>query len=533
MFASCWLVPLDCIWSGFRLVESFHFRYSFVVIFLVLYLAAKGIAAYEQEPENKKLAILFVFCIGIFSWFHHKEPYDSKVLFVTLGVLMLYAVIFLIGKERILKYFLPVILAGELILNAVLIFAVNYGTNGTITTYQEYVEQEEKLIEEVKKAENDKFYRMEALQRRNDFGSGCSAYLNQSMVYGYRGLAHYSSAYDANFAKMLFNFGYSGDEVLSGMQESILSSDSLLGIRYLVSKKAVPGYEKLEELPVYNGKSVYYNPYALGFGMEAASSVFDPVESSDPFTYQNQLFSNIMGYEVELFHRIEPRIGLENQTLSFLLPGDNTENQIYGYVDTWIRDLELYIDEEYRCSYAAWLGYKVFSVGQSNQEHLVSLNRFTGAQTDMLPHFYYLDQQVFEKVIQELKGREMQLEVFKDGYIKGSYTASKDGQLLLSMPYDSGWRIFVNGTRVEAKEGVEALEVIPVVEGENQIEMKYYVPGMEIGILLSVIGILMFAGICYLSRKKVTDKFLIVETILHLWYFKERLMYIEIRGETI
>ena len=52
MFASCWLVPLDCIWSGLRQVQSFAFRYSFVVTFLVLYLAARGGGDYEIEQKN-------------------------------------------------------------------------------------------------------------------------------------------------------------------------------------------------------------------------------------------------------------------------------------------------------------------------------------------------------------------------------------------------------------------------------------------------------------------------------------------------
>ena len=120
----------------------------------------------------------------------------------------------------------------------------------------------------------------------------------------------------------------------------------------------------------------------------------------------------------------------------------------------------------------------------------------------MTPYFYYLDQDLFEEVIQELKGKEMVTEKFEDGYVKGSYTAVEDCNMLLSIPYDDGWTASVNGKKVEIKPAANALMAIPLSAGENIIELKYEIPGVKAGIGLSILGLFMFLGICRMDRTK-------------------------------
>lgn len=503
MFASCWLVPLDCIWSGLRQVQSFAFRYSFVVTFLVLYLAARGGGDYEIEQKNWKMVSIFLICMAGTGYFYWKNGYDERVFRTTIGFLVLYLVFFILLKKFLYaKNLLPLFLAGELLVNGVLTFNVNYGENGSVSDYQNYVINEEKLIEQVKESEDDLFYRMDTIEKRNDNGTRLSAYLNEAMVYGYRSLSHYSSAYDTDVNRMLYDLGYSSELVLGGMDEAILPADSLFGVKYLLSKTDVPGYIKLEDMEAYNGKSVYYNPFALGLGMETEESVFENAESLDPFAFQNQLFSNILGRDVEIFKRADVSMTIENNSLNFVLQGQERVNLLYGYVDSWIQNLQLYIDGEYRCDYAAWLGYKVFYIGNENGQHTITLTNYTGTDQEVFPYFYCLDQEAFEKAIEELQKKELQLEYFEDGYVGGSYTADKDGWMLLTIPYDEGWEAYVNGERVEILGGANALTVISIEAGENQIELKYHIPGAKEGWILTVAGICLFFGLCKVSAKR-------------------------------
>ncbi len=503
MFVSCWLVPLDCIWSGMRFVGSYRFRYSFIVVFLVVYLAARGASIYEQRRDGRKMAVVFAGCFLLFFLLNLKTPYEKWNLILTEVFVFIYAILFLVAeRRRIFKIALPLLLGAELVINGTLTFLVNYGENQDISVYQEYVKQSQEQIQAIRQMEDSVFYRMDTLEKRNDWGDGCSAYQNESMVYGYYGLGHYSSTFDKGISKMLFDIGYSTLLDLSVVSESILPADSLFGMKYLLSKHEVAGYEKVDSIPEYNGKSVYYNPYALGLGMEAAETVYDIAESLNPFEYQNQLFSNILGRDVKIFRKAESEVQLVESTLDFHIPADSSNDLLYGYVDSWSSDLILNVDGEYRCDYAAWLSYKVFPVGNGGEEHSVSLNNYYGTLEEMTPYFYYLDQDVFEQVIEELRSREMETEIFEDGHVKGMYTADRDGVMLLTIPYDDGWKAWVNGEEVEIHAGANALTAVPISEGLNTIEMEYEVPGVKMGILLTAAGGLLFLGICMTDQRR-------------------------------
>ncbi len=511
LFASCWIMPLDHIWSGLRSADSYRFRYSFVMAFFVLYLAAKGVREYEKKKNGRGVGAAFAGCLLMFALFQIFSPYKEKNFWTTVGFTVIYLVIFLcIGKVRKLKEILPLLLAAELILNGVFTFVINYGGNHSIDLYLDYARETGKQIQAVKDQENAEFYRMDSLEKRYDGGDGISAYLNEPMAYGYHGMAHYSSTYDTDISRMIFDLGYSTLTDLSVYQESILPSDSLLGMKYLMSKKEVLGYEKLEGFPEDNGKSVYYNPYALSLGMGADENIQEDIATADPFEFQNILFSNLLGRNVEIFKKAEYQLNIADNFLTLQVKEGEPEDILYGYVDSWIQNLKLYVDGTYRCNYATWLSYKVFSAGYGERQHTITLENYTGTAQEVFPYFYYLDMDVFESMIQELKTREMHVEEFEDGYVKGTYAAGEDGYLLLTIPYDDGWKAYVNGQQVVITDGANALSVIPVKEGENEIELKYSIPGWKMGVLLSAAGILLFAGICQLEkygkRKKENEK---------------------------
>lgn len=503
MLVSCWLVPLECIWSGMRFAPSFRYRYSFVVIFLVLFLAAKGACEYEKKKEIWKLPAIFAGLCAVFVFFNYRNTYGQEHLLLTAGVLLVYGVLFFLSyyQEKI-KLLIPMVLAAELVLNGVFTFRLQYQWNRDISEYQNYVSQSEKQIEAVKEMEDSTFYRMDTLTKRYDEESRCAAYLNEAMVYGYHGINHYSSTYNLGIQEMIRDIGYSRETDLAILSESSLPADSLFGVRYLLSKEAVPGYEKVESIPEANQKAVYYNPYALDLGVQTADTVYESPESGNPFEYQNQLYSNILGRDVELYKKAEIETSLADNVLNIRIPASASHDFLYGYVDSWIEGLVLDVDGEYRCNYATWLSYKIFSVGTGMKEHTVTLEQYTGTEEEMTPYFYYLDQSLFDEVIQELKGKEMTTEVFEDGHVIGSYTAEEEGSLLLTIPYDTGWTAVVNGEKAEIKEAADALMAVPVQAGENEIELKYHVPGAGTGILLTLTGILIFCGVCQVGKKR-------------------------------
>lgn len=500
-FISCWFVPLDCIWSGLRFVGSYRFRYSFVFIFLLLMIAAQGMAAYQKAKQctdgkchspKQKLALVYTGIAGLMAVLYLLMPYEVKNFISTIIFLLIYGAVFLFAKEngmgkKLRNVCLYVLLVSELIINGIFTFAWSYSQSETAQKYSDYVVEEEKLVQEVKGYDDSVFYRMDTTTKRDQNPGRRSALLNEAMVYGYSGIAHYSSTYDTNISDTLNYAGYSTLLDLSIFGESILSTDALFGLKYLLSDREEAGYEKVEELQSYNGKQVYYNPYALGLGFGASGSALDYAEGDNAFLYQNNLFSNLLGRDVELFEVIGAESVLENGQIQLDVPAAKGESLVYATMTSLPEDAawNLYIDGEYRCEYDDWLSYKTFYIGDGSQEHQVIFESYGVEAENYHIDVYRLNMEVFQDAIDELKEREIQVQTWEDGFVKGSYTAQEDGWVVLSIPCDVNWKVLVNGEEVAEQESAGAMMAIPVSAGENSIEMHYQIPGMKKGILLT------------------------------------------------
>lgn len=84
----------------------------------------------------------------------------------------------------------------------------------------------------------------------------------------------------------------------------------------------------------------------------------------------------------------------------------------------------------------------------------------------------------------------------------GTITTSKDKFLCFSIPYDEGWTAYVDGEKtnlVQANIGFMGLELSA---GDHNIELKYWMPGLTVGIILSCAGIVGAIVLAFWQRKK-------------------------------
>ena len=123
-------------------------------------------------------------------------------------------------------------------------------------------------------------------------------------------------------------------------------------------------------------------------------------------------------------------------------------------------------------------------------QHAVSIEVAEG-HTDMPqgnePVFYALNLEAFKQIIDELRVSELVPTVFEDGKIEGEYTAKDDGNLLLSVPYDEGWNVTVNGAAAELTPAADkGMSCLTVQKGANKIVMTYKTPGALAGLAVSL-----------------------------------------------
>jgi len=70
-----------------------------------------------------------------------------------------------------------------------------------------------------------------------------------------------------------------------------------------------------------------------------------------------------------------------------------------------------------------------------------------------------------------------------------------EGYLVVSDPYFPGWRVFVDGMPDEIKKANYAFRAVYLKKGEHHVEFRYRPPGIEIGLILSALFVLISLGL--------------------------------------
>lgn len=81
---------------------------------------------------------------------------------------------------------------------------------------------------------------------------------------------------------------------------------------------------------------------------------------------------------------------------------------------------------------------------------------------------------------------------FTNSGFNSEITLERDNLVFFSVPYEDGWKAYVNGSPVEIEKVNVGFMAVYCKEGKNQITFQYTTPGLYLGILISVIGAVMF-----------------------------------------
>lgn len=358
-----------------------------------------------------------------------------------------------------------------------------------------YVVTATNTIAAIRGQDSASFYRIDRTTTRAD-----SAALNEGLTLGYNQLSSYSSANNPQAIALLNSLGYSSvGEFSTRYAEPILAVDALLGVKYAIPENAPAGYVSAKTNQADSTSAVYENPYALSIGVAASSDIKNStLKIGNPFEKQNDLYSKILGREVKLYTKIKAtntendgnlkqwNVTVPSGSIGYLYINKDAIAGSYWPVALTI-DQRTIENEAWRFDNNI---RQIADASDAPSQHTVSIGvaeGYTDMPQDNEPVFYALNLDVFKQIINELKTSEFIPTVFEDGRIKGEYTAKDDGNLLLSVPYDEGWNVTVNGTAAElAPAADKGLSCLSVQKGTNKIVMSYRTPGAFAGLAVSL-----------------------------------------------
>ena len=485
---SCFFKPLENVWNGFRYVYSYFYRFSYIVIFFLLYLVAVN-QINESGLTKKDYRKIIFGCISVLLILDEIKSFNVKKLWLEIIILFVVLIIHSMRETKIMNIFVSAIIIGELIINGVLICKPLYTRNQD--AYVAYINEQKKILSEIEKVEgsdSQEFYRIEQTKNRGNSLNKLNAYYDEALSYGYRGISQYSSAFDACTVDFIANLGYSDVRDITLYDEPILSSDSLLGVKYLMADIEYPGWSDVGIEAMYNDKKIYLNSYAFPLAMQIQELKEKLEENSNPFLYQNELFSELTGRDVEVFKKLDKYCNSVDGNLEVSIDKVNTDGIVYGYGRFSKNRLKVFIDGEYRCDYQDWLSYLVFNVGTTNNNHIVNFENAGDCIDDEI-EFYYLDMKLFKQIQEDMKSVEAELICWDDGYVEISCQNKGDNNLFLTIPYDKGWKAYCGNEELEVKKAVDGLIQISTEGSQGKIVLEYGVPGKNVGIIVSVLSL--------------------------------------------
>ena len=97
--------------------------------------------------------------------------------------------------------------------------------------------------------------------------------------------------------------------------------------------------------------------------------------------------------------------------------------------------------------------------------------------------------------VSSYEGADIRLEVTNDSCVSGTLNAENSGYLFLPIPYEKGWTAQVDGIETEILQTDAGFVSIPVGAGEHSFTFTYQVPYMQEGAFVSILSLLLWAGI--------------------------------------
>ncbi len=468
LIASSVLSPLEYIWCGMRVPNGFYSRTAFLLSFFTLWAAGYALCTVKDQSKLQR-------------------AYRPAVIMPLIALTAI-----------------------ELFANAHVIWNQLY-IGHSEDANSAYVADATSTITAIQEEDQASFYRIDRTTTRVD-----SAALNEGLALGYNQLSSYSSANNPQAIALLNSLGYSSvGEFSTRYAEPILAVDALLGVKYAIAEHSPAGYVATNTTQTGSASAAYENPYALSVGVAASKDIMNSeLNGENPFEKQNDLYSKILGRNVELYTKVEATSTEDNpgaKQWNVTVPAGSIG---YLYINKdasagsyW--PVALTIDERV-INNEAWRFdnniRQIADASGSPSSHTITIGAaegYTDIPQDDEPVFYALNLDTFEQIIDELKASEFVPTVFEDGKIEGEYIAEDDGTLLLSVPYDEGWCVTVNGVATELTPAAnKGLSCLYVQKGTNKIVMTYKTPGAFAGLAVSLATAALIAAGLYARHKR-------------------------------
>ena len=530
---------LNYIWHGFHYPNDLPYRQSFIYSFILLVMAYKTFIRLK-EFKTAHIGIVGAAMITFVVFVEKltsKNVTDSTIL-LTMILIVLYVIVLTVFKD---KRYQAASVAALLVVcvcsEAVMCDTTAVSISVDKTPYVSDLEDFESIKKGLDTIEGDDFYRMELTDLRTR--------MDPSWYY-YNGVSVFSSMASEPVSNLQDDLGMMSNRINSytyNPQTPVYNM--MFSLKYLVNNEtpnvlSAPYYSTVIGNDTFEAYKFNYNlPIAYCVNNEIADWATEEYmdnwkfeSSEDPFQLQGEFFNLATGYG-NPFEKID----ISYITYSNIRPftEDITSNSFYFQKDNATADASttFYITTEKAGN--VYIGFDITGANNKDvvinsslgtitqngdQECILDLGRYEQNETISvtIPYgessgtvklfVYTINDKVFKKGYEKLSNGQIITETFEDTYIKGTVVTTDDSILYTSIPYDKGWKVFIDGSQVTEDDILkigDAMLAVNIERGSHTVEFKFEARGLKLGFMVSLATAIILL-VLYLINKKRSQK---------------------------
>ncbi len=513
--APVFLESTNILWHG-GLYQGYTMRFSYMLTFWIL---AAGAYAYEKyaageqgrEPIEEQrthpvigilsLALLLVitgvqyFVLKSDMTTPYKEGIPAAVIIAVIGVSIIGGCgsAFYGRKKGYEKILLAIVILQSFTLAQTMILVFDKPENNMFTMCSEAAE--DSRAENKNLTETDPTVRIKFLDVRtcNNYPlimqkNAASCYMNVN------GIKQMDGIVKLGYVRMGYRISDYG---------GTLFSDALLGVEEVISGKDVND-SLYQYQNTYQNYSIYQCLYGYGKGIRLKN--FVPAKESDdqeenPFLYQNRIAKEVVGSElmdVTASDGREMSLHIDEKSILYLY-ADTRES----LVSIKITDRNTIEEYTFTMDQFGWTN-GILELGTWENASLtiqITAKEPIGeVSCAVLPLQKFMDHEpeYFENYTISRKRNTLSISLDK---------AEEGDYLFLPVYHDNGWKCSVNGQKAKIEDFAHFLMAIPLQGGEkNRVKLSYAPVGFRPGMLLSILGVMVFFLFCRYPMKKEYEK---------------------------
>ncbi|WP_024866799.1 YfhO family protein [Butyrivibrio sp. FCS014] len=513
---------LNLVWHAGMEPSGHPYRQAFLWTFMVVVCSARALVGIRDSLYYRRIigifAMMSILLMLVARKGYDHAPKETIILnFALAGVYSLMLCLLIRFEAKDLRKLTAVMLAGlfvvnmgDLVLNARYTYHFQSANAETASFFSEAVRNNLAAVNYIK-GKDSSFYRMENLDPRQQ---------NDALQYNYNGVTHYSSAGMIYVRYFLQRLGFNDDGLYTAYgHDNTALADMLLGIRYVIDDNSVNAhsdYEKIYDAAV----SAYENPRPLSVAVETTdfdlSKIIDPdnnepdadlihVPKMDAFSLQEEVLSRILGKETSVFEpaKVQSSDIIKSDNNKYYIDHAITparDGELYMYLDGLIgaaEGLSVYVDGEFLTTYGNASCVKILNLGyRSAGDHI--LVRVEGEKkSDYLGEAKFVTENTdtLNAAFDEL--REKNSVITKKSSSRLFIETGECNGIFTTIPYESGWKVKVDGKETEPIAVYDCFMYIPIEEeGESHIvTMAFASPGQTAGYVVSILGVILTASL--------------------------------------